>query len=54
VDGGELIAHGLAPGPQFSALLERVRDAQLNGHIQTREQALSLVDRLRATGETLP
>jgi hypothetical protein len=47
VDGSDLIRHGLAPGPRFSELLERVRDAQLEGEIQTREEALALVDRLR-------
>jgi hypothetical protein len=47
LSGTDLIAHGLAPGPQFAALLEKVRDAQLNGEITTREEALALVDRLR-------
>jgi poly(A) polymerase len=46
VDGNDLIRHGLSPGPQFSALLEQVRDAQLNGEIHTRDDALALVDRL--------
>jgi tRNA nucleotidyltransferase/poly(A) polymerase len=53
VDGAGLIQHGLAPGPQFSALLEQIRDAQLNGEIHTREEALALADRLRAPGNTL-
>jgi tRNA nucleotidyltransferase/poly(A) polymerase len=47
LDGSDLIAHGLRPGPQFAALLEQVRDAQLNGQITTREEALALVDRSR-------
>jgi tRNA nucleotidyltransferase/poly(A) polymerase len=47
VTGADLIAHGLAPGPQFAELLERIRDAQLNGEIHRREEALALVDRLR-------
>ena len=46
IDGADLIAHGLDPGPQFSALLEKIRDAQLNGEIATRDEALALVDRL--------
>ncbi len=46
VDGSDLIAHGLTPGPEFAALLERVRDAQLDGQISTRDEALALVDRL--------
>jgi tRNA nucleotidyltransferase/poly(A) polymerase len=48
VDGSDLIRHGLAPGPQFSALLEQIRDAQLSGEIHTRDDALAIVDRLRA------
>jgi tRNA nucleotidyltransferase/poly(A) polymerase len=53
VDGGDLIRHGLTPGPNFSALLEQVRDAQLTAQIRTREEALALVDRLRAPDNTL-
>jgi hypothetical protein len=47
LDGSDLISHGLEPGPQFSELLEHVRDAQLNGEIATHEEALALVDRLQ-------
>jgi tRNA nucleotidyltransferase/poly(A) polymerase len=54
IDGADLIQHGLKPGPQFSALLEEIRDAQLNGEIATRAEALALVDRLRPAGESLP
>ena len=54
VDGGDLIRHGLKPGPQFSDLLEQVRDAQLNGEIHTRDEALASVDRLRRRPNTLP
>lgn len=46
IDGSDLIAHGLKPGPQFSALLERIRDAQLNGEIVSRDEALALAERL--------
>ncbi|MCI0332499.1 MAG: CCA tRNA nucleotidyltransferase [Planctomycetes bacterium] len=53
VDGADLIGHGLAPSPQFSTLLEQIRDAQLNGEIVTREEALALADSLRNGGETL-
>ncbi len=49
VDGGDLIAHGLTPGPDFAALLEHVRDAQLEGVISTRDEALTLVNRLSNT-----
>jgi hypothetical protein len=47
LDGGDLIAHGLSPGPDFAPLLEKIRDAQLLDHISTREEALAFVDRLR-------
>jgi poly(A) polymerase len=50
VDGADLIAHGLAPGPSFAKLLERIRDAQLTGQIVTRDEALSLADRFSAEG----
>lgn len=51
VTGDDLIAHGLKPGPQFARLLERVRDAQLEGAIADKQQGLALVDRVvRGTG----
>ncbi len=45
VDGAELIARGLRPGPAFSRLLARARAAQLDGEAATREEALALVER---------
>ena len=54
VDGSDLIRHGLTPGPHFAALLEQIRDAQLNGEIHSRDEALALVDRLLRQRETLP
>ncbi len=45
LSGRDLIEQGLSPGPQFKALLDTIRDAQLDGEITTREQAL---DRLQA------
>jgi tRNA nucleotidyltransferase/poly(A) polymerase len=47
VSGADLIEHGLVPGPQFTGLLESIRDAQLNGEIHNRDEALVLLDRLR-------
>jgi poly(A) polymerase len=41
--GDDLIAAGYRPGPQFKELLAAVEDAQLEGAIQTREEALELV-----------
>ena len=37
---------GLRPGPLFKRLLDAVREAQLDGTIRTREEALDLVRRL--------
>jgi len=44
--GDDLIRHGVPTGPQYRVLLERVRDAQLDGEVQTKADALALVDRL--------
>jgi poly(A) polymerase len=41
--GRDLIRAGYTPGPQFSRLLEAVEDAQLEGRVQTPEEALHLV-----------
>jgi hypothetical protein len=42
IDGDDLIALGLAPGPELGRVLRRVREAQDEGAITTREQALEL------------
>ena len=44
--GHDLVRHGLKPGPQFAVLLDRVREAQLDGQIQSKREALEWVDRL--------
>jgi poly(A) polymerase len=41
--GDDLIAHGYKPGPLFKKILQTVEDAQLEGRIQRREDALRLV-----------
>lgn len=41
--GRDLIAAGYAPGPRFSEMLRAVEDAQLEGAIHTRDEALALV-----------
>lgn len=43
IDGRDLIASGLPPGPRFKTLLDGVYDAQLTGEVSTREQALAWV-----------
>lgn len=42
VTGDDLVAAGLAPGPRLGQLLDRLRDAQLEGHLHTREDAIQL------------
>lgn len=41
--GDDLIAMGLPPGPTFKTLLDELHDEQLEGRIQTREQALQFL-----------
>jgi poly(A) polymerase len=43
ITGTDLIAAGYTPGPMFKELLTAVEDAQLDGAISTREEALGLV-----------
>jgi poly(A) polymerase len=43
ITGNDLIAAGYKPGPQFKELLTTVEDAQLDGSISTKEEALDLV-----------
>ena len=51
VTGDDLIALGLRPGPAFRAILDAVEEAQLNGRIRTREEALQLA---RTSSISLP
>ena len=41
--GDDLIDMGYTPGPIFSKILERIEDAQLEGEVATKEQALGIV-----------
>jgi poly(A) polymerase len=43
ITGDDLIAAGYQPGPRFKELLATVEDAQLEGSIRTREEAMELV-----------
>jgi poly(A) polymerase len=43
VTGEDLIAMGLTPGPIFRETLTRLEDAQLEGKVRTREEALAWV-----------
>jgi poly(A) polymerase len=46
VSGHDLIRLGLQPGPRFRQLLTAVEEAQWEGLVQTREEALEMVRRL--------
>jgi len=45
ITGDDLIAAGYQPGPQFKELLTAVEDAQLDGTISSKEEAMALVKR---------
>jgi poly(A) polymerase len=47
LDGAALIAAGHRPGPEFKDWLAAALDAQIEGRISTRDEALGLVERLR-------
>jgi poly(A) polymerase len=44
ITGLDLIQHGWKPGPQFRTVLQAVEDAQLEGELHTREEAISFVE----------
>jgi tRNA nucleotidyltransferase/poly(A) polymerase len=44
--GDDLLRHGVRPGPVYRVLLQRIREAQLDGEIRTPDDALALADRL--------
>jgi len=43
ITGRDLIAQGFEPGPPFARMLAAVEDAQLEGRIRTRDEALALI-----------
>jgi putative nucleotidyltransferase with HDIG domain len=43
ITGDDLIAAGYAPGPRFKEILSTIEDAQLEGKISSREEAMELV-----------
>ena len=50
--GDDLRSLGFLPGPKFKTILQAVRDAQLDGQVRTKEEALQWAPRLAA--EILP
>jgi poly(A) polymerase len=49
VTGRDLIAMGLPPGKAFKLILEAIRIAQLDGTVQTRDEALKMARKLAST-----
>jgi poly(A) polymerase len=45
ITGDDLMAAGYKPGPRFKEILSAVEDGQLEGRLQTRDQAMDLVHR---------
>jgi poly(A) polymerase len=45
ISGNDLIAAGYQPGPRFKEILSAVEDGQLEGKLQSREEALAFVRR---------
>lgn len=45
ITGDDLIAAGYNPGPRFKEILSAVEDAQLEGRVQTKEEAMEMVGR---------
>jgi putative nucleotidyltransferase with HDIG domain len=43
ITGSDLIAEGYEPGPRFAGMLAAVEDAQLEGRIGSREEAMAMV-----------
>jgi poly(A) polymerase len=48
--GHDLVRHGLSPGTSFGLILEKVREGQLEGLVQSKKDALEWVDRYLSTG----
>ncbi len=46
VNGYDLVAMGLKPGPLFGRVLAAVEEAQLEGRLRTREEALKFSKRI--------
>ena len=48
INGDDLLRHGIPPGRSYKLILDRVRDAQLEKTVQTKNEALAMADRLLA------
>lgn len=52
VTGHDLVQHGWRPGPGFSGLLEKVREAQLERVVVSKKDALEWLSREENPGES--
>ena len=52
VNGDDLVAAGYSPGPQFKKILSAVEDAQLEGNLYSKDQAIRFVRRKFPREET--
>ncbi len=52
VSGDDLVAAGYSPGPQFKVILSAVEDAQLEGNLYSKDQAIRFVRRKFPQEET--
>jgi poly(A) polymerase len=50
ITGDDLTAAGMTPGPRFKKVLNRVYDAQLEGEVRTKEEAMALARQLHNGG----
>ena len=48
INGDDLLQAGIPAGPDFRMMLERVRDAQLEGQLADRHQALALALKMQS------
>lgn len=46
IDGNDLIAMGISPGPEIGRILKTVRETQDTGQIRDRDQALAMAEKL--------
>ena len=51
IDGGDLKAAGIQPGPVFSTILKSVRAAQLDNEISTKDQAMAMAEQLSSKSD---
>lgn len=50
--GNDLIESGWKPGPQFRVMLQAIEDAQLDGSLHTKEEAMSFLETNFSQGES--